>query len=731
MQWTPEHAQWAEQHFDITSTTRSPSHKAEAFRMQRAGSTSMATAAVAGYHYSWANDDISALTASNLLKKYAEKYSGILEVPGERVLISTYADMPTGTSIPAGPQSGRKSEGDPWVEGGVFPVGCEVAVPGKVGMAVSDVSVSLCSSPGVGSSASMAEQSFSSSSCASQALASQEYPASSAVAYNGSYLHAGYSGHPSPLLQPPPPSHPATCATLVPSAYSTTNSPSSLPGYSYPPVSYSAHHQNAAPGYSPPPPPPSSYLPAGIAAPTPLPPSSAMPGYTSYPPAHSLTPIAPTPLNGCGTSSLKRKAFYMMGQADVVEAYGDFTYSQPPSSSHSPLYRLAESGSANGNSGFERTAEAASLPYKPATQPPGNNDPQSDFGGAATPPAYSSASKTSRSVGDSYGNFESPITTAAVNGSPVTTASSSAEERLKGLDPRVLDLVSSQVLQQLPLLDWGDIAGLDMTKAALKEDVLWPMMRPDMFGSLTDQPQLLRTLLLFGPRGSGRTLLARCMASQMGATFLHLRFSTLVTKWLSEGEKILQATFLLARARQPCVLLLSELEVVLGVQDLHEEALIIQARRELIAQLDGLLASSEDGQVLVLGSSSRPQEMDEQVIRRYFSRRVLVPPPDGPARHQIISQNLLQHNYCLSEEEVGLLVQRTEGFSGMELSRLCQEALRAAVEAGSLELSLSSILPSQIPPVTYQDLDSILRRKQPSVLHKDMDAYTDWSKMLG
>lgn len=78
MQWTPEHAQWPEQHFDITSTTRSPAHKVEAYRghLQRT------------YQYAWANDDISALTASNLLKKYAEKYSGILEGPAERPILS-------------------------------------------------------------------------------------------------------------------------------------------------------------------------------------------------------------------------------------------------------------------------------------------------------------------------------------------------------------------------------------------------------------------------------------------------------------------------------------------------------------------------------------------------------------------------------------------------------------------------------------------------------------------
>lgn len=776
MQWTPEHTQWAEQHFDITSTTRSPAHKAESYRMQRAaGAMTTSAAAAATYQYSWANDDISALTASNLLKKYAEKYSGILEVP----VLSAYPDatsIAAATALANGPNglaNGRKVEADPWVEGGVYPLGCEVPVPaGKVGMtATSDVPTgALCSSPGVGSGGgggSLTEQSFSSGSCGSQSLA----------AYGGSYLHAssgGYSGHPSPLLQAPPPHPPASHATLVPVAYSGTSSPPTLPGYSYTPSAYGPHHHHQtasiAPGYSPPPPPPppppSSYLPAGIAAPTPLAPSSTLPSYSSYPapPPHSLAPITPNPLNGCGSGSLKRKAFYMAGQVEMGEPYGDFSYAQPPPSSSSaslsPLYRLPEGTNANAN--------ANGTSFKTASQASPSDNPQGgDFSGGSltSPPGYSSVSKTPHSAaGESAFTFGSPTTTAittTANGSPVAAASSMssssssssssaavAEERLKSLDPRVLELVSTQVLQQQhPLLDWGDIAGLESAKAAMKEEVLWPLLRPDVFGPLAGTPPPLpRALLLFGPAGSGRTLLARCMSGQMGAPLLHLRGSVLVSEWAAEAEQLVQACFLVARARQPCVLLLSEAEVVLGNgRCLREESqppsssssAVARVRRELQTQLDRLLMSSgsttgsgpEDAQVLVLASTSRPADLDDSLVHRYFLRRLLVPPPDGPSRRQIVSQNLAPHNCCLSEEEVGHLVQRTEGYTALGLTRLCQEALRsAAATTGAMELSLPGM---QIRPVTYQDLDGALRRTQPDVSHKDMDAYIEWSKMFG
>ncbi|KAG6940048.1 fidgetin, microtubule severing factor, partial [Chelydra serpentina] len=248
MQWTPEHAQWPEQHFDITSTTRSPAHKVEAYRghLQRT------------YQYAWANDDISALTASNLLKKYAEKYSGILEGPADRPILSNYSEAPSALV------NGRKNENEPWQPSlnseSVYPMNCvpDVITASKAGVSAAlppaDVSASIGSSPGVASN--LTEPSYSGSTCGSHTvpslhsgLPSQEY----ATGYNGSYLHTSYSGqpapalpspHPSPLhssglLQPPPPA-------LVPGYNGTSN----LSSYSYPSASYPPQTA-VGPGYSP------------------------------------------------------------------------------------------------------------------------------------------------------------------------------------------------------------------------------------------------------------------------------------------------------------------------------------------------------------------------------------------------------------------------------------------------------------------------------------------------
>lgn len=335
MQWTPEQPQWAEQHYDITSTTRSPAHKFEAFRGQRLASSSSARV----YQHSWANDDISALTASNLLKRYAERYSTILDLPCESGLMgypeSALSAGVNGPSVVNGAPSllnGRKLEVEPWLEGVYPPLGCVSELVPKAPLSVSEMSASVCSSP--------VEPSFSSSSCSSQTTA-QEY---SGALYTAPYLQSvgSYNG---PLLHPVA-SHP----NLVP-AYSANTSPS-LPTYGYPNAGYPSQ-SSLSQGYSPPSPS------------TPMP-TSSMSGY-SYP-TTSLAPVAPSAPDNSPSSSSLSKAYYSAGQGDM-RAFEEFgfagTSNSDSQSASSPLYRPPGGDEGHKGNGFEQSTNAASLPFKP------------------------------------------------------------------------------------------------------------------------------------------------------------------------------------------------------------------------------------------------------------------------------------------------------------------------------------------------------------------------------
>ncbi|XP_061664082.1 fidgetin-like [Syngnathoides biaculeatus] len=732
MQWHPEQSQWAEQHFDISSTTCSPAHKAEPYRVVPSH-----LQCAAAYQYAWANDDISALTASNMLKKYAEKYSGILELP---------ISYPEASSGPGG-LNGRKGEPEPWQDG-VYPMSCiPEGVPIRKGgvAAASEVGTGLCSSPGLASST-LSEPSYSTSSCGSltattlhsSSMQSQEF----GVAYSGSYLHSSYNSHSvqapaHPSLPPPPPqSH----ATLVPPY---NGSSSNLSSYNYPTAGYPGQ---SGPGYSAGGlPPPSSYVPSGIAAPTPLAP------YPYH--NHNLTPITPSPLNSCSSNFLKRKAFYVTGPGDIDSSYGSFGYDQARSSTESPMYRVADSSSTNrscnspSGSSFDRSSEKPSLPFNPqkqSTMP--SEQQQRKYSNQATsnplsPSAYVSSSLGASRMADSLVNFITPPLSeqtaeegrihhshSRAPSSSTMSSSRSAEEQLKTCDPHLLDMVTSEIVQQGPPMDWSDIAGLDLAKATLREEVLWPLLRPDMFRSVGATPSCV---LLFGPRGSGRTLLGRCLAIQLGASLFRLSGSTLVTKWLTDGEEVIRASFLVARCRQPSVLFISEVDMLLSAT-LSEESPINRLKGALLSQLDSLLLGlGVDGrhQVVVVCSTSRPQDIDEG-LHRYFSSRVLVSLPDTAARHQIISQLLTrsQYKYCISEEELALLVQHTEGFSGLDLTRLCQEA-----HVGLLHISTQQgmEMASLIRPLTYQDFERVFCKFHRGTSQKEIDMHTEWNKMFG
>ncbi|KAJ7999225.1 hypothetical protein DPEC_G00213240 [Dallia pectoralis] len=331
MHWSPEHtaplSQWPEQHLDVSSTTSPPaSHKHHTF--SAAGRHSYTPAA----GYPWASDDISALTASSLLKRYAEKYSG-LELPYERPSPGAYPE----------PGTFLKSEAEPWALGQgmecypgleALAAGAKVGLPGTGSVTV--VSSNLTTDPGY------------SGGVPCNAPTSQDYPST----FNSTYLSSGYCPQPGSALPP---------ATLVPS-YHPTNPVYNYPSGCYPQANLvSGYNHHSA-----------SYLPSGLSAPTPLTPRPTVVGGSYGYPSHSL---------GAGSetgSSLKRKAF------EMAEESGD--------DRDDSRYKKYDNGRGNGHSkshgngpgnGYDM-ASSEGQAYKPVVSPPfggqGEYSPSSGLG---------------------------------------------------------------------------------------------------------------------------------------------------------------------------------------------------------------------------------------------------------------------------------------------------------------------------------------------------------------
>ncbi|KAG3291933.1 fidgetin like 2 [Ictidomys tridecemlineatus] len=284
-------------------------------------------------------------------------------------------------------------------------------------------------------------------------------------------------------------------------------------------------------------------------------------------------------------------------------------------------------------------------------------------------------------------------------------------EPSKGVDQGTLELVTSKMVDCGPPVQWADVAGQGALKAALEEELVWPLLRPPVYPG---SPRPPRTVLLFGPRGAGKALLGRCLATQLGATLLRVRGASLAAPGASEGARLLQAAFAAARCRPPAVLLISELDALLPARD-DGAAGALQA--PLLACLDSGCGARADG-VLVVGTTSRPAALDE-ATRRRFALRFYVALPDSPARGQILQRALAQQGCALNDRELAALVQGTQGFSGGELGQLCQQA---AAGAG---------LPGLQRPLSYKDLEAALAKVGPRASPKELDSFVEWDKMYG
>ncbi|KAM4795410.1 fidgetin-like [Rhinophrynus dorsalis] len=726
MHWTPEHAQplnqWPEQHLDVSSTTSSPAHKSDVYHSSRQR-----------LNYAWANDDISALTASNLLKRYAEKYSGVLDSPYERSTLNTYTD---GAFVPV---NGQKGDIEPW----------QMSHASENSYTINPMHDSLSGSKsgngpiGLGSptvaSGNLPDPIYPGSTCGgpnptSGLVAPQDYTST----YSGTYLPSSYCSQPNTAL---PPTHPSSLHTsgLQP----THASPALVHGYSSSGAlyNYSSSSYSAQPGIGPGyggihPTHPPGYLPSGIAAPTPLTPHTTssrptvVPGYTYQ--SSSLAPISVTPLSTESSSSLKRKAFDMASAEESEGRYRKYSYEQPKSTSDGS-FQMSDSvpNECRGN-GFSRNGEIPQVPFKPGkrqTEEEQVGKYSSQSMKSMISPTYNDEEALRSS--ETFGKFTPPVVNGErrgneqghvfaqrmqVSGMKPPIYCNPSEDQIKNMDPLILELVNNEIVDCGPPVQWTDIAGQVSVKAVIEEELVWPILRP---GAYTGNNRPPKSILLFGPPGAGKTLLSRCIATQLGSTFLKLSSTVLLSKWKNESEKILQTVFFMASCQQPAVIFISEIDLLLSVRVNEENTQLSNLKSQLLSFLDNIATSSDDN-IIFIGTSQRPDDIDEDAHHR-FAKRFYISPPDNLARRQILHHTLAQQNYCLSEREMALLVQHTEGYSGNELIQLCQQA-------GANHLHGIS---GQLQPTSYKDFEGAFCKLQASTSQKQLDLYVEWNKMYG
>lgn len=215
------------------------------------------------------------------------------------------------------------------------------------------------------------------------------------------------------------------------------------------------------------------------------------------------------------------------------------------------------------------------------------------------------------------------------------------------------------------------IGALDNIKEALRELVMLPLQRPELFakGQLRKP---CRGLLLFGPPGTGKTMLAKAVATEAGANFINISMSTVASKWFGEAEKYVKAVFTLANKIAPSVIFIDEVDSMLGRRGKDSEhSAMRKLKNEFMASWDGLRTRDKE-RVLVLAATNRPFDLDEAVIRR-FPRRLMVDLPDAENRVKILRVILVDEDLA-PDFKIEELATATDGYSGSDLKSLCTTA---------------------------------------------------------
>ncbi|XP_014281543.1 fidgetin-like protein 1 [Halyomorpha halys] len=299
------------------------------------------------------------------------------------------------------------------------------------------------------------------------------------------------------------------------------------------------------------------------------------------------------------------------------------------------------------------------------------------------------------------------------------------DERLKNIEPRMVELIKNEIMYTGSAIGWDDIAGLQFAKTTIQEIVVWPMLRPDIFTGLRRPP---KGILLFGPPGTGKTLIGKCIASQSKSTFFSISASSLTSKWIGDGEKMVRALFAVARCEQPAVVFIDEIDSLLSQRSDTEHESSRRIKTEFLVQLDGAGTGEED-RILVIGATNRPQELDE-AARRRLVKRLYIPLPDQEARKQLVTNLMKLERNNLTPEEIENISMLTDGYSGADMKNLCQEACLGPIRSIA-STDMFQISADEVRPVNIDDFMLALKRVKSSVSDQDLETYLKWDQQYG
>jgi len=285
------------------------------------------------------------------------------------------------------------------------------------------------------------------------------------------------------------------------------------------------------------------------------------------------------------------------------------------------------------------------------------------------------------------------------------------------------------VMKEKPDVTWAQVIGLEDAKSALRESIIYPAKRPDLFP--LGWP---KGMLLYGPPGTGKTMLAAATANEMDGYFINVDASSMMSKWLGEAEKNVSKLFSMARQYaekegKPVILFVDEVDSLLGSRS-SEVGGEVRTKNQFLTEMDGVNQKGKDLMLYVIGATNKPWSLDWPFLRR-FQKRIYVSLPSLEAREHLFEEYTapLRKSIRVNPAELAKLF---DGYSASDIKDICQAAQIKTVHeifnAPDYHEPVEGETPVQPRELTTADFKDIMARRKPSVSTEMIRAYHKWSE---